>query len=260
MGSTDLLPVLFFGHGSPMNALGGNAFSESLIKLGRELPKPKGILMISAHWETEGTQILAVDPPPTIHDFYGFPQELFRIQYPAPGSPLIVDLVSRLLGQEAGSSTAWGLDHGTWSVLRHLYPGANVPVTQLSLNKRLDFRAHFAVAEKLRPLREQGILIMGSGNIVHNLRVLNWHEPATAFPWALEFDAAIGQALLKRDLDAILDFKGIDPQKVLQSVPTTEHYLPLLYILAASRPQDQISFPFEEIQNGSISMRSVQFT
>jgi 4,5-DOPA dioxygenase extradiol len=252
-------PVLFIGHGSPMNALGGNSYSESLTLLGRTLPSPKAILAISAHWETMGTQILDRDPPPTIYDFQGFPEELYKITYPAKGAPLLVDAVEKLLGTKVTRSKTWGLDHGTWAVLHHLYPYANIPVTQLSLDRRLALHEHFLLGRKLRPLREQGILIMASGNIVHNLRKVDWKHAKAAFPWAVDFDEQVRDVLLSGGFARLQTFDGFDKAAVVESVPTPEHYIPLLYAAGASDDDDKISFPFEEMQNGSISMRSVQF-
>lgn len=253
-----MLPALFIGHGSPMNALGGNRYSGYLQALGRDLPRPRGILAISAHWETKGTEIVDVDFPPTIHDFFGFPPELYKIKYPAPGAPEVVQSTEKLLGLTLRRSKAWGFDHGTWAVLAHLYGAADIPVTQLSLNTELTLRDHFALAQKLRPLREQGILILGSGNIVHNLRNFNWREDSEVMPWAQDFDHKIERALLNRDFEMLLDFKGIDPALVKMAVPTPEHYLPLVYVLGTAGPVEPLSSPFAEIQNGSISMRSVR--
>jgi 4,5-DOPA dioxygenase extradiol len=252
-------PVLFIGHGSPMNALGGNSYSETLTRLGRALPAPKSILAISAHWETMGTQILDRDPPPTIYDFQGFPEELYKISYPAKGAPDLVDSVEKLLGAKVMRSKTWGLDHGTWAVLHHLYPHANIPVTQLSLDRRLGLHEHFLLGRKLAPLREQGVLILASGNIVHNLRTINWKDAKAALPWAVDFDAKIREVLLAREFSRLQSFDGFDKGSVIESVPTPEHYVPLLYTAGASDERETVSFPFEEIQNGSISMRSVQF-
>ena len=250
-------PTLFIGHGSPMNALGGNDYARSLLSLGEALPRPSGILVVSAHWQTEATLVSISDPPPVIYDFTGFPEELYSLKYPAPGAPRLVARVKELL--EIEGSAAWGLDHGAWAVLRHLYPRADIPVTQLSLNRGASFADHLALAEKLKPLRQEGFLILGSGNIVHNLRRISWEENGPVLPWAQEFDLAIKTALLAHDFAAVAKFKGIDPSLVKLSVPTTEHYLPLLYAMGASESTEKIEFPFEALQNGSISMRSVRF-
>lgn len=253
------LPVLFIGHGSPLNALGGNAYSEAVSALRRRLPRPNAILSISAHWETSGTQVLDRDPPPLIYDFQGFPEALYKITYPAQGSIDLVAAVEWCLGDKVTRSKTWGLDHGTWAVLHHLFPKADVPVVQLSLDRHLSLQEHFELGVKLKPLRDQGYLIMGSGNIVHNLRKINWRDEKAALPWAVSFDAEVRDALLKRDLQRLTTFEGFDKASVVESVPTPEHYVPLLYAAGASDDGDKVSFPFAEIQNGSISMRSVMF-
>jgi len=254
MGST--LPVLFIGHGSPMNALGGNTYSASLVRLAASLPKPKSILAISAHWETDGTKILDMNPPPTIHDFGGFPKELYQMQYPAPGAPELVKRVEALLGGQVQRADDWGLDHGTWAVLAHVFPKADIPVTQLSLNRSLSRAEHLALAAKLKPLRREGVLIFASGNVVHNLRLFNRQDIHAAEKWNAKFDGEVRAALLAHNTEALLNTPGEDARL---SIPTEEHYLPLLYALGVSEPSDAISFPFEELQNGSISMRSVRF-
>lgn len=254
-----MLPALFIGHGSPMNALGHNKFSSYLGELNRNLPRPQSILVISAHWETKGTEVLESEDPPTIHDFFGFPQELYRIRYPAPGAPDLARRVSELMGKSVMRTRSWGLDHGAWAVLHHLYPAANIPVTQLSLDRTLTLRDHYNLASSLKPLRREGVLILGSGNIVHNLRNFSWAETEAPYPWAERFDAWIAEALRAHDLEKLLEFKGIEPELAKMAVPSPEHYLPLIYALAVSDGDDKISFPFTEIQNGSIAMRSVRF-
>ncbi len=253
-----MLPALFIGHGSPMNALGGNSFSEYLGKLGRDLPRPRGVLCISAHWETSQTEILDVESPRTIHDFSGFPPELYKINYPALGARFLAQETAELLGAPAVRTQEWGLDHGSWGVLIHLFPKADIPVTQLSLSQKLSFAEHLDLAKKLRSLRENGILILGSGNLVHNLRNISWESDAEVMPWARDFDEKIKRALQARDMDMILRFKDVDPTLVRMAIPTAEHYLPLLYVLGASDADEPVSFPFEMIQNGSISMRAVR--
>ena len=249
-------PVLFIGHGSPMNALANNNYTQALNQLAKELTKPKAILCISAHWMTEGTAVTHSAQPQTIHDFFGFPQELFQVQYPAPGDPELAEQVSEKI-PDVRLDEAWGLDHGTWSVLRHIYPRAEVPVVQLSLNLRQPPEFHFQLGEKLRFLRDQDVLILGSGNIVHNLRKIQWDENAPAFQWAEEFDAWVKECLIKRDhMSLVHSFRQTEAGQL--SVPTLEHYLPLLYILGASQPDDKVSFPFEGLQNASISMRSLR--
>lgn len=251
------MPVLFLAHGSPMNAIDDNDFTRSLSRLGTELPRPKALLVISAHWVTSGTRITAMDPPPTIHDFFGFPQPLFEIQYPAPGSPELAERVRKLLSLESSAldQSEWGLDHGTWSVLRHVYPQADLPVVQLSLPAEASREQHLQLGRLLSPLRDEGVLIVGSGNLVHNLRRIRWEKDAPAWEWAEEFDLWTKEKLLARDQESLaLRYK--DSLAGQLSVPTDEHYLPLLYILGASRPEDELEFCFEGLQNASISMRS----
>jgi 4,5-DOPA dioxygenase extradiol len=258
--SSTRMPTLFFGHGTPMNAISKNVFTQFLNRKGQELTKPKAILAISAHWETMGTKVLRRERPETIHDFGGFPPELFAVQYPAPGSLEVADRVQDLMkAHEVEASSDWGLDHGTWSVLTHLYPKADIPVLQLSLNRNLKMQDHLRIAQDLKALRDQGVLIIGSGNITHNLRQVDWSPNAKPMDWAVEFDQMIKEALIQRDPSALT---AQDPKKHSlwkQALPSLEHYLPLLYILGASDPQDQLSFPHEEMQMGSLSMRAVEF-
>lgn len=252
-------PALFIGHGSPMNVIAKNAYTESLRRLGRELEKPRGILCISAHWQTAGTRILDSAAPSTIHDFFGFPCELYQITYPAPGAPELVTAVEHALDGHVQRSTEWGLDHGAWAVLRHVFPQADVPVAQLSLDTQLGLESHLELAQKLLPLRDDGFLILGSGNIVHNLREFQAREESEIMPWAKQFDETIEKALLKHDFETLVHFRGLDPALVKRAVPTPEHYIPLLYALGASRAGEKISFPFTAIQHGSVAMRSVRF-
>lgn len=254
------MPSLFIGHGSPMNAIENNSFTQMLTALGKKLERPQAILCISAHWMTEGTWITQMERPKTIHDFYGFPQPLFDIQYPAPGSPDIAEAIHREiftphihLDQEA-----WGLDHGTWSVLKHMYPEADIPVMQLSLYMGKSPEYHFQLGRELAKLRENGVLILGSGNIVHNLRKINWDKTAAPHDWAVEFDEWSKEKLLKRDFMALQnDFLKTEAGRL--SVPTMDHYYPLLYVLGASSNKDEMKFEYEEIQNASISMRAFSF-
>lgn len=251
------MPTLFLGHGSPMNALADNAFTRNLNALGKSLPRPKAILVVSAHWETRGTRVLRTEMPKTIHDFGGFPRPLFEIQYPAPGALVEADRAVELLqAYEAQADSSWGLDHGTWSVLRHLYPSADIPVFQLSLNRNLTFQQHLEQAAALKPLREQGVLIVGSGNITHNLRSVVWEPDTAPVAWAVQFDEMIKQALLARDLATLLP-RETSAWKL--AFPSLEHYLPLLYVVGASDPEEIPVFPHEEIQNGTLSMRSVLY-
>lgn len=249
---TERMPVLFIGHGSPMNALEQNPWTEHLAKLGRELPRPKAIVCVSAHWTTPTTKRLHHPTPRTIHDFYGFPEELYQVQYSAPGFQSEDDSFS-------SKDDQWGFDHGTWSVLRHMFPKADIPVTQLSLSGRLNHKEHTKVGELLGKWRQQEILILGSGNITHNLRDLDFSARARPRDWAVEFDERTREALIKRDFAWLW---GERPQykKLWDTAhPTLEHYMPLMYAVGASTEDDKISFPFTEIQGASLSMRSVLY-
>jgi 4,5-DOPA dioxygenase extradiol len=254
------MPVLFIGHGSPMNAIDDNGYTRAVRKLGANLPRPKAILVISAHWMTEGTWITAMEKPKTIHDFYGFPQALFDVQYPAPGSPEIAKLIRESVPDPKihADTEMWGLDHGAWSVLRHLYPQADVPVMQLSLHMEQPAEYHFQLGRQLARLRDEGVLLLGSGNLVHNLRRIRWEAHVQPFDWAVEFDEWIKEKITQRDFAALMrDFRSTEAGRL--SVPTLEHYLPLLYVLGAADEKDELRFEYEELQNGSISMRSFSF-
>ncbi|MFI5363780.1 MAG: 4,5-DOPA dioxygenase extradiol [Elusimicrobiota bacterium] len=253
-------PVLFLGHGSPMNAIEENGFTRALAALGARRTKPAAVLCVSAHWLTRGSVATGMARPRTIHDFGGFPEELYAIRYPAPGDPALAALVRESVGGSsvAIDETEWGLDHGAWSVLRHMYPKADVPVVQLSLDCGASARRHFEVGEKLRPLREKGVLILGSGNVVHNLRRVSFDENAAPQSWAVEFDSWVKGRLEQRDLEALLGDLSGAPSGAL-AVPTRDHFDPLLYVLGASDEKDALRFEYEGIQNGSISMRCVSF-
>ena len=252
-------PVLFLAHGSPMNALADNDFTRALASLGRRLPRPQAVLCVSAHWQTRGSALTGMARPRTIHDFGGFPQALYAVSYPAPGSPALARRARELLGpQTAIDEDEWGLDHGTWSVLRHLYPNADVPVVQLGVDFGASARRHFELGEKLRPLRDEGVLIVGSGNVVHSLRRISWEEDAPAADWAAEFSDAVKARALARDYDALLAAPVSLPGG-RESVPTPDHYDPLLYVLGAAHAHDAPSVLFDSIQNGSISMLSLGF-
>ena len=249
----DRQPAVFFGHGSPMNALGG-PYADAWRALGETIGKPKGVVMVSAHWETAGVLVTAQDRPETIHDFGGFPDELHAMQYPAPGSP---ELASRVSGLTAAMpATQWGLDHGTWSVLAHVWPEADVPVVQLSLDRRLDAQGHFDLARRLAPLRDEGVVIAGSGDFVHNLRT--WKRSGgEPYAWATRFNEAVKAALVRGDDAALVDWVGL-AEDAQMSVPTDEHFLPLLYVAAQRRPGDDVSFFNDVIEGGSISMTGVR--
>lgn len=253
-----MMPALFVGHGSPMNALSNNSWTKTLNKLSDILPRPKAILAISAHWETEVTEVLTVKKPKTIHDFYGFPDQLFQVQYPAPGDLELAHMLSQRLGFH--ENTNWGLDHGTWSVLTHMYPKADIPVVQLSLSRKLYLNQHFELGQKLSFLRDEGVMILGSGNIVHNLRMLNWQEEAAKpHDWALGFDQKIKTALMEGNVETLTSYKGITEEEWKLSVPTPEHYLPLLYVAGAAKSGEEPRFPFEGFSMAALSMRCVVY-
>lgn len=254
------MPVIFIGHGSPMNAISNNNFTAFLKQSVKDIPKPRAILMISAHWLTGGTKVLGLEDPKIIYDFGGFPDELYQVKYPARGSLEVTDRVLSLLhGHAVVSDASWGLDHGTWAVLKFMYPEADVPVLQLSLDTQLSLRQHFELGEKLKSLRDEGILIMGSGNIVHNLRLMNFDPAAPPYPWAQEFDLLIKAAILKKDMVTLFAENPEHRERWRMAHPSIDHYLPLLYVLGTSDEKDQVSFPYEEIQLGSMSMRAVRF-
>ncbi len=248
------LPAIFIGHGSPMNAIENNEFSQSWGKLGKELPRPKAILCISAHWETKGTKVTAMERPKTIHDFGGFPQELFDKQYPAPGSPDFARLTAEQVKKvHIELDDEWGLDHGSWSVLCQMFPLADVPVFQLSLDYTQPPQWHYDLAKELAGLRKKGVLIVGSGNIVHNLRLMRMNNPA--FEWAAEFDSKIKNLIIEKNHTDIINYNRFGTMANL-SVPSNEHYLPMLYILAQQQKNESVSFFNEQTVLGSVSMRS----
>jgi 4,5-DOPA dioxygenase extradiol len=263
---TDRMPAIFFGHGSPMNALARNRYTEAWGAIGRAISRPKAILCISAHWYVAGTAVTANESPETIHDFGGFPAELFAMFYPAPGAPALARRVQDLLAPlPVKAATDWGFDHGTWSVLCHVFPGADIPVVQLSIDATKPARFHYEVGRQLGALREEGVLLAGSGNIVHNLRQYAWPSAATGageeaapYDWAQRWDANVAELLQAGDHEALIDYRAQGRAAQL-SIPTPEHYLPLLYIMGAARLGERVSFPVQGIDGGSISMRAVQF-
>ncbi len=249
------MPVLFIGHGNPMNAILNNEFTRSWGELGKILPKPQAILTISAHWLTPGrTMVTAMEKPKTIHDFMGFPQELFQQQYPAPGSPQLAQETIKLVRRvHLESDHQWGLDHGTWSVLLPMFPNADIPVYQLSLDYSKDLQFHFDLGKELEKLREKGVLIIGSGNIVHNLRALSFDSPP--FDWAEEFDAKIKGFIDDRNFKSVIQYHQLGRVAQLAQ-PTHDHFLPLLYSLALKSNKENLSYFNESFDLGSISMRS----
>ena len=246
-------PAVFFGHGSPMNALGG-PFADAWGDLGRAVGKPRGVVMVSAHWETRGLAVTAQERPKTIHDFGNFPRALHEMQYPAPGSPELAARVSALTG--AQPTDDWGLDHGTWSVLAHVWPEADVPIVQLSLNRDLDARGHLELAKRLNPLRDEGVIIAGSGDFVHNLRTWK-RDGGEPYDWAVSFNEAVKAAVIAGDHDRLADWVNLAEDAQL-SVPTDEHFLPLLYVAAQARDGDPVAFFNDRIEGGSISMTGVR--
>ena len=250
------MPALFIGHGSPMNAIEDNEFSRAWAEVARSLPKPRAVLCVSAHWETRGTRVTAMERPRTIYDFYGFPRPLFEKRYPAPGSPDVAQMAQGLVrGTTVELDLDWGLDHGAWAVLCRMFPEADVPVVQLSLDNRKEPAFHYELGKELSALRKKGVLIIGSGNIVHNLREIEWQD--TAYDWALEFDARLKALILSGDHKAIIDYSKLGRAAQL-AVPTAEHYLPLLYVLGAQEESDGVAFFADKVTLGSMSMRSVR--
>jgi 4,5-DOPA dioxygenase extradiol len=250
------MPVLFLGHGSPMVALEDNATTRQWRALGQRLPRPKAILAVSAHWETKGVLITAAQTPRTIHDFYGFPQALYDLQYPAPGDQALAHQLQTMLAPHARADLdSWGLDHGTWSVLSHMYPEANIPVVQLSMDVRLAPRGHYQIGQALAPLRDEGVLILGSGNIVHNLRLFDRRPGAAPYPWAQRFNDVVKAKIAAGDHDALIDYAGLDPETHL-AFPEPEHFQPLLYVLGAKAPGERVEFLLDEVFS-SLSMTSV---
>ncbi len=259
--SQGTMPVLFLGHGSPMNALDDNQFVKGWKSVGLSLEKPKAILCISAHWETSGTFVTAMEKPRTIHDFGGFPQELFDVQYPAPGSPSLAgETVNLITKTKVGLDDQWGLDHGCWSLLKQIFPKADIPVIQLSLDRRQPAQFHYDLAKELVSLRTEGVLIIGSGNLVHNLRLVAWEKidyPEYGFDWALEADAMMKKLILADDHRQLINYPSLG-KSVELAVPTPEHYLPLLYVLALKEADEQVTIFNDKAVMGSLTMTSVK--
>ncbi len=256
-----VMPVLFVGHGSPMNGIEHNAFSNYWKQLAKEIPTPKAVLVVSAHWLTRGTKITAMDFPKTIHDFGGFPQELFDVQYPAPGKPeLAKETASIITSAQVELDHDWGLDHGTWTVVRHMYPEAHIPVLQLSIDYTKSPQYHYDLAKELHSLRKKGVLIMGSGNMVHNLRMVAWNkinEPEYGYDWALQMNNRFKELIGNGEHDKLINFQHLGREALL-SIPTPEHYLPLLYTLGLKREKDEVSFFNDKAVGGSLTMTSVR--
>ena len=254
------LPAIFFGHGNPMNALGNNEYARAWAALGASLPRPRAVLCISAHWYVPQLAVTAMTAPRTIHDFGGFPRELFAVQYPAPGDPTLAREVQELLApNDVYLDASWGLDHGTWSVLCHVFPKADIPVVQLSLDETRAPHFHYEIGQQLRSLRDAGVLIVGSGDIVHNLHAYAWgRHPVEPYDWALRFESRVRDLIDAREHAPLIDYGALGNDALL-SVPTPDHYLPLLYVLGASDAGEPITFPVEGMDGGSVSMLAVQF-
>ncbi len=251
------MPVLFIGHGSPMNAIEDNEFSSTWKDIASKMPEPSCILCISAHWLEDRTSVTAMDEPQTIHDFYGFPKELEEVIYPAKGSKKYALVVKETLKDiDVTLDTEWGLDHGTWSVLKHMYPNANIPVIQLSINDDLLLQEHFELGQKLTSLRDKGVLIIGSGNVVHNLGMINFNDDAKPFKWAIDFDNFVKTSIINNNYEALINYEKEHSARYAH--PTNDHYLPLLYVIGASDMQKP-EFFCEKIVYGSLSMRCVKY-
>jgi 4,5-DOPA dioxygenase extradiol len=256
-GAARRMPVVFFGHGSPMNAIEPSRYGEAWRAIGLALPRPRAILCVSAHWYTRGTGVTAMAQPPTIHDFYGFPQALFDMQYPAPGDPALARRVRDLLAPvEVRLAEDWGLDHGTWSVLVHAYPQADVPVVQLALDGTRPASFHYELGRRLGPLRDEGVLIAGSGNVVHNLQMMRRGPKGEPYAWAERFEHRVRACLAARDHAPLVAYETLDEDARL-AVPTPEHYLPLLYCIASQQDGETAEVAIDGIELGSISMLSV---
>ena len=256
---TDLMPVFFFGHTNPMNALERNTYTRGWAAIGNGMSRAKAVLSISAHWYLPGTSVTAMAAPRTIHDFGGFPPELYRVTYPVPGDPTLASRVQSMLEPiPVGRDEQWGLDHGTWAVLRHVFPRANVPVVQLSIDETHPASFHYEIGKRLAPLRDEGVLIIGSGNLVHNLHAYAWGRRAVKpFEWAIRFEEQVRELLLSANDGPLIAYKTLGDDAML-SIPTPDHYLPLLYVLGLRREGDQVSFPVEGVDGGSVSMLTVQ--
>lgn len=257
---TDVMPVLFLGHGSPMNAIEENMFVASFRELGRSLPKPQLILCVSAHWETKGTWVTAMSSPETIHDFGGFPRPLYEVQYPAPGSPEWAKKTKEMITKTVvGLDYNWGLDHGAWSVIKHLYPQADVPVIQMSIDYTRPAQHHYDLAKEIRELRRKGVLIVGSGNMVHNLRLVDFRRlggDPYGYDWAIEANELMKSYMLDEDHQSLIQYRKQGPAFEL-AIPTPEHYLPLIYTMGLKEKTDSISFFNDEPVGGSLTMTSV---
>lgn len=252
------MPLLFVGHGSPMNGIEENAFSGGWQRVATNIPLPKAVLVVSAHWYTQGTFVTAMEQPRTIHDFYGFPKPLFEVQYPAPGHPGLARETANLIQKTpVGLDHEWGLDHGTWSVVRRMYPAANIPVLQLSIDYTKPPQFHYELAAELSVLRSKGVLVVGSGNMVHNLRILDWRNPGGGYDWAAEMNETFKKLIAENNHAPLIRYESLGAAAKL-SIPTPEHYLPLIYTLGLKSPDEPVSFFNDAVTMGSITMTSVK--
>jgi len=252
-----IMPSVFFGHGSPMNALQTNDITQIWSGLAQRLPRPRAILCISAQWCTRGTAVTAMRAPRTLHDFGGFPRALFQVQYPAPGDTELANTICELLApRTVNLDHSWGLDHGAWAVLIKMYPNADIPVVQLSMNVMLSAREHFEIGRALAPLREQGVLIMGAGNVVHNLGLMSAYSAVEPYAWAARFNDYVRQAVLDDAPERLIEYEALGDDAQL-SVPSPDHYWPLLYVMGTRRPHDVVKFELDFIEHGSLSMLTV---
>lgn len=258
--STDRMPLLFVGHGNPMYAISENKYKAAWEAMGKTLPRPKAVLCISAHWLTNGTSVAVTAQPKTIHDFGGFPQELFNVQYPAPGAPDYAKMAaSAIQSVKVHEDVEWGLDHGAWSVLRNMYPNADVPVFQMSIDYGKSPRYHFNLAKELAVLRNKGVLIISSGNVVHNLGMIQWDGNSQPYDWAIEFDELVKKSIVDDHPDPLIEYQKLGKIATMAH-PTNDHYLPLMYTLGLRDAKDQFSFFNDTLDMGSLSMRSVLFS
>ena len=254
------MPALFIGHGNPLNALLDNAYTRAWAAIGAGIPRPRAVLAISAHWYMPGTAVTAMDAPRTIHDFGGFPRNLYEVEYPAPGSSALARRVQQLSAPlPVALDDEWGLDHGTWSVLRHVFPVADVPVVQLSIDETRPAEFHYELGKRLRPLRDEGVIVLGSGDVVHNLHTYAWGRQAVEpYDWALRFEALARELIVRGEHAPLIDYTSLGDDALL-SIPTPDHYLPLLYVLGAAVEGERLAFPVEGMDGGSVSMLAVQF-
>lgn len=252
------MPVVFVGHGSPMNAIEDNRYTKNWKEIASKIPTPKAILSISAHWYTNGTKIMNEENPKTIYDMYGFPKELYEIIYNSPGDPKLAEYTKSLITTNSEFDNSWGIDHGTWSVLVHMYPKREIPVFQISVDRTAPPEVHYKIGQNLKSLREQGVLLLGSGNIVHNLRMVRWEMEDDGFQWAYEFDDYIKENIENKNHDNIINYANLGENSKL-AVPTPDHFFPLLYILGATEKEDEVSIYNKSCTMGSLSMTSYLF-